>query len=125
MGKYLDLVRKVARERPSAVALAKPAKAPEIAAGPNIQLPKLAEPLEAAATAWTSEVAYDEFVATLARINQRYETAGLTARAAIVQAVQERERATDALFEQHDYESLRYCLLDLERAVRDALTGRG
>jgi len=40
-----------------------------------------------------------------------------------LQAVPERERLIDALFEQHDHEALRSCLAELERAVRGALSG--
>jgi len=40
-----------------------------------------------------------------------------------LQAVPERERLIDALFEQHDYEALRSCLAELECAVRGALSG--
>jgi hypothetical protein len=31
----------------------------------------------------------------------------------------------DALFQQRDFDSLRYVLLDLERGIEDARTGRG
>jgi hypothetical protein len=42
-----------------------------------------------------------------------------------LQAVRERERLIDALFEEHDYEALRSCLAELERAIRDARLGMG
>jgi len=41
-----------------------------------------------------------------------------------LQAVWEREHLIDALFEEHDYEALRSCLAELERAIRDARLGR-
>lgn len=80
--------------------------------------------------AYLAARAQDEALTTittvLARCEcQRDQRADALTRPRIVKLMQDFEPLIAGLFEKADYDSLRFCLIDLERNIGDALSGRG
>jgi hypothetical protein len=74
---------------------------------------------------WTADDAAAMVVTVLGRLNYQRERADLGLRPRIERLMMNYEPAIVRLLDQSDYESLRYLLIDLERNLTDAISGRG
>jgi hypothetical protein len=76
-------------------------------------------------TALTADDAAALVTSVLGRLNYQRERAALGVRSRIEALMKTFEPVIARLFEKADYDSLRYCLIDLERNVGDAISSRG
>lgn len=82
-------------------------------------------PLPPASTieSWTEDEAYDLLGRVLSRINHNYERAGLPLRSRLRSLFEVFEPVLTQLFEEGDYPSLRYALVDFEKQCDDTING--